>query len=195
MNFRCWIKKLLGTAPEKKGNSAPSTYAKAMADLQGDVIMAELENGSYIVDELFMRVFGHPAPTHGHHIVTFCRLDDGSYRVANYLNYWVKDGACYIGGAVTDKDLIKNKINKNLLTKIGEHGGLYPLSIMYMIEHHLGTVSAIFGHTSVSRALEVILGLGFIATGEPYLYVKWAPYVSKRNKKSLLAQAIEIGAF
>lgn len=195
MNFICWIKKLLGGTPEKEGSTALSSYAKAMADLQGDVIMAELENGSHIVDELFIRVFGHPAPTHGHHIVTFCRLDDGSYRVANYLNYWVKDDACYIGGAVTDRDLIKNKINKNLLEKIGEYGGLYPLSIMYMIEHHLAEVSAIFGHTSVPRALEVILGLGFVATEEPYLYVKWAPCVSKRNKNSLLAQAIEIGAF
>lgn len=195
MNIRCWIKKILGATPDKQQRSTSSLYAKAMADLKGDVIIAELENGSYIVDELFMQVFGHPAPTHGHHIVTFCRLDDGSYRVANYLNYWIKNGACYVGGAVTDRDLIKNKISKKLLVKISQYGGLYPLSVMHLLEHQLGPTSAIFGHTSVPRALEVILELGFVATDEPYLYVKWAPCVSERNKKSFLVQAKEIGDF
>lgn len=170
-------------------------YASVMQALQGDVVVTELDNGCCIVDDLFRRTFGHPAPTHGQHLVTFCKVQDGSYRVANYLNYWLKEDACYIGGAITDKEVLVNGISKTLLENITAQGGLSKLSIMYAVESQLKQVSAVFGHTEVPRSLQVILEIGFVETTEPALYVKWAPEVSKQRKDELLAQAIAIGAF
>lgn len=170
-------------------------YAGTISTFRGDVVVTELSDGNHIVNNLFMQTFGHPAPSHGQHVLTFCKTQDGSYRVANYLNYWTKDDACYIGGAITDKHLLKNHINKHLLKAITASGGLSKLSIMYVVESQLKHVSAVFGHTEVPRSLQIILEIGFIATQEPSLYVKWAPNVSDINKNKLTAQAIAIGPF
>lgn len=175
--------------------TAVDNFTGIMQVFQGDVIVTELSNGCYIVDDLFKQTFGHPAPTHGNHVVVFCKVQDGSYRVANYLNYWVKDDACYIGGAITDKQVLKSSISTTLLETITAQGGLSKLSIMYTVENQLKQVSAIFGHTEVPRSLQVILELGFVATPEQALYVKWAPEVSEQHKNKLVTQAIAIGPF
>lgn len=195
MSTRIFIDRLKALCSRKHPAQKNNDYASVMRALNGDVIVTELSNGCCIVDDLFKQTFGHPAPTHGQHVVIFCKVPDGSYRVANYLNYWLKDDACYIGGAITDKNILKNSISKTLLEKITEQGGLSKLSIMYAVESQLQHISAVFGHTEVPRSLQVILDIGFVATAEPALYVKWAPNVSNQRKDELIAQAVAIGSF
>ena len=195
VSITTFIDHLKTVFPLKQVPNKITDYANVMRALSSDVVVTELSKGHCIVDELFIQTFGHCAPTHGQHVVVFCRIQDGSYRVANYLNYWVKDDACYIGGAITDKNILKKNISKALLEKITAQGGLSKLSIMYAVESQLKQVSAVFGYTEVPRSLQVILDIGFVATAEPALYVKWAPEVSQQRKDELLAQAIAIGAF
>lgn len=195
MSTRILIDRLKVLISRKHAAQKNNDYASVMRTLNGDVIVTELSNGCCIVDDLFIKTFGHPAPTHGQHVVTFCKVLDGSYRVVNYLNYWVKDDACYIGGAITDKNILKNSISTPLLESITAQGGLSKLSIMYTVENQLRHISAVFGHTEVPRSLQVILEIGFVATTEPALYVKWAPGVSEQRKDELVAQAVAIGPF
>lgn len=170
-------------------------YAAMLENLQGQIIVTEIYNGADVVDELFERVFGHPAPRHGIHVVTLCRMSDGSYRVANYLNYWFKEGACYIGGLVTDTAVVKHGISTALRKEIRQQGGFAKIAIMHVLDRHRDTAQAFFGHTSVPQVLKIIDTLGFVGTDQECLYVKWAEQVSERHKHELLAQARHVGAF
>lgn len=172
-----------------------NAYAAMLENLQGQVIVTEIYNGADVVDELFERVFGHPAPRHGIHVVTLCRMSDGSYRLANYLNYWLQDGACYIGGLVTDTEVVKNGISKALRQAIRQQGGFAKIAIMHVLDRNSTMVKAFFGHTSVARVLQIIYELGFIDTEQECLYVKWTPHVAKHQKQALLALARKVGAF
>ncbi|HUH58044.1 MAG TPA: hypothetical protein VL020_05980 [Pseudomonadales bacterium] len=179
----------------KRSVQQRSDYATALENLKGNVIVTEVSNGSEVIDELFYKVFGHPAPRHGTQVVTFCRMNDGSYRVANYVNFWIREGACYIGGLVTDKDLFKHQVSKELQLAIREQGGLGKIAMMYVLERNSDKVDVFFGHTSIPRAIEIIDDLGFKNTEQEYLYAKWKPATSARQQKKLLAQAAKVGAF
>lgn len=172
-----------------------NAYSAMLENLHGQVIVTEICNGADVVDELFQQVFGHSVPRHGIHVVTLCRMSDGSYRLANYLNYWFQEGACYIGGLVTDTNVIKHGISKALRQAIRQQGGFAKIAIMHVLDRNRDTVKAFFGHTSVARVLQIIYELGFIDTDQECLYVKWATNVTKQQKKALLAQASKIGAF
>jgi hypothetical protein len=172
-----------------------SDYAAALQSLKGNVIVTEVSNGSDVVDELFYKVFGHSAPRHGNHVVTFCRMDDGSYRVANYLNYWIQGNACYIGGVITDKDLIRHHVSKELRAAIRQQGGFAKIAIMYVLDHNFDEVKVFFGHTSIPIILKIIAGLGFKSTDQEYLYAKWKPDMTVRQREKLLAQARKVGPF
>lgn len=195
MNVMAFLKKLqrlFTVPPVVRGYS---DYTAALESLQGEVIVTEVPNGSDVVDGLFNKVFGHPAPRHGTHVLTFCRMGDGSYRVANYLNYWLKDGACYIGGVITDTDLIRHQLSKELRAAIRQQGGFAKIAIMYVLDRHCASAQVFFGHTSIPIILKIIDGLGFKSTEQDYLYAKWAPGVTVRQQKKLLAQARAVGAF
>ena len=174
-----------------------SSYATMLAELQGQIIVTEIYNGADVVDELFQRVFGHSAPRHGIHVVTLCRMSDGSYRLANYLNYWLKDGACYIGGLVTDTAVVRHGISQTLRHAIRQQGGFAKIAIMHVLDTYrqCDEVQVIFGHTSVAQVLKIFAELGFIGTDQACLYAKWAPSVSAQQQKTLLTQARQVGAF
>lgn len=172
-----------------------NSYFEVINGLKDGVFVTEIENGIHIIDNIFMQVFGSLPPTHGNHVVTFCKMQDGSYRFANYLNYWIKDKCCYVGGAITDKDLMKTKVSSELRESINSHGGLAKIALMYVMDRTANNVDAVFVHSSVPRALEIILNFGFISTSEDFLYVKWSPGVTESIKKKLLLKAIKVGSF
>lgn len=170
-------------------------YSAVLENLKQDIIITELANGSDVVDELFYKVFGHPAPRHGTHVVTFCRMSDGSYRVANYLNYWIQGDACYIGGVITDKDLVRHQVSKELRSAIRLQGGFAKIAIMYVLDQNIDKVKVFFGHTAIPIIVKIIDDLGFKSTDQDYLYAKWAPDMTARKQKKLLAEAAKVGAF
>lgn len=170
-------------------------YANVLKAFKGNLIVTEILNGSDVVDELFLQVFGHPAPKHGFHVVTFCRMSDGSYRVANYLNYWIKGDACYIGGVITDKDLVRHHVSKELRKTIRQQGGFAKMAIIYVLDHNIDKVKVFFGHTAIPVILRIIDDLGFKSTDQDYLYAKWAPGVTAAQQRKLLAEAAKVGAF
>lgn len=195
MNVMTFLRKLQRMFLTQTVQHERGDYAATLENLQGNVIVTEVSNGSDVVDELFYKVFGHSAPRHGTHVLTFCRMSDGSYRVANYLNYWLQDDACYIGGVITDTDLIRHQVSKELRAAIRQQGGFAKIAIMYVLDRHVGTVKVFFGHTSIPIILKIIDGLGFKKTDQEHLYAKWAADATARQQKKLLAQASKVGAF
>jgi hypothetical protein len=195
MGFKCFIQNVFKKMFFQRKHEKNNEYSDVLTVFKGDLIVTEILNGSDVVDELFLQVFGHPAPRHGIHVVTFCRMSDGSYRVANYLNYWIKGDACYIGGVITDKDLVRHQVSKELRSTIRQQGGFAKIAIMYVLDHNIDKVKVYFGHTAIPVILRIIDGLGFKSTDQDYLYAKWAPGVTAAQQRKLLAEAAKVGAF
>jgi hypothetical protein len=69
MGFKCFIQNVFKKMFFQRKHEKNNEYSDVLTVFKGDLIVTEILNGSDVVDELFLQVFGHPAPRHDKDLV------------------------------------------------------------------------------------------------------------------------------
>lgn len=150
--------------------------------------VTEVDQGPAFADALFQRNYRVPAPDFPHHVVAFCRGDDGSFRPASYVHFTDCADIFLAGGAATDGDLLRS-LDAPRRQALQEYGGLMLATLRYGFERWGPQCEAIFTCCGDARALQTTPKLGFIETGVEYLLVHWTREPTPRRRRELIAKA------
>lgn len=170
-----------------------SYYLAIPEQLREFISIAEIENPTPVIQDLFLRKFGDEPPTFGHHIVAFY-VAGPSRTPISYLHLWTRNRLGYVGGGCTDGRVFKEltELQKNA---ISAEGGLLRQTLLYCFARHENELDAFFGHCGNARAKEVDLAAGFLETHEEKLLVRWNAELPEHKKHALINEAISIGDF
>ncbi|WP_300614786.1 hypothetical protein [Dokdonella sp.] len=154
----------------------------------------EAGDGAERAAELFMRRFGHPTPTWGHHVIAFRHDADGGEAPVCYVHFTPVDGILLGGGACVDNRAMRSMTPAERAA-IRAGGGLYRLTLDWAVRHFAPTYPAIFGYCGDALAERVDREAGFEPTGHARLLVHWTRDVAPAERERLIAQAHAIGPF
>lgn len=156
--------------------------------------LIDIDNGTFFVNDLFRRKFGHDAPTFGRHMILLYKSANATFSVASYLHLWTQGPIGLIGGGCTDGRTIRS-MSAHERRVIDESGGLLLQTLRYAFSHYEADLDAFFGHCGNARALQVDLRAGFIRTSDVNLLVRWNRDLDDGRRTVLFNQAMALGSF
>jgi hypothetical protein len=156
------------------------------------ITIAEIEDPTPVIQDLFLRKFGDEPPTFGHHIVAFY-VAGPSRTPISYLHLWTRNRLGYVGEDARMEEYSSN--SQNCRKSNIRRGGLLRQTLLYCFTRHENELDAFFGHCGNARAKEVDLAAGFLETSEEKLLVRWNVELPEHKKHALINEAISIGDF
>ena len=67
-----------------------------------NILITEVEDSPFFIDELFQQKFGDSAPTYGYSVICFYKHNWNQFVPVCYANFLPHEGVILIGGAMTD---------------------------------------------------------------------------------------------
>src|SRR5690606_24072082 len=161
--------------------------------LRERLLITEIAQGAFVVEEMFRRKFGDPPPRHPHHVVALVRSAAGAFVPIGYTHFHRVGDICLVGGMSTDGRAFAH-LDDAARALVRDAGGLAGFLLHYGFAH-FGWASAFFGHVGDARARAVDLRAGFRDSGHPYLMVYSPRPLVAQSRQRLIAQAHAIGPF
>lgn len=158
------------------------------------ILVEEVENGPAFASELFQRKYRLPVPKFPHHVVAFCRNDDGSCVPACYAHS-TDCGDLILGGGACSDDRVLRRMSADQRAAIRAAGGLYLHTLKWSLNHFGPGVRAIFSYCGDALAERVDLAVGFEQTEHPNLLVYWTREVDEKRRRQLIAKAFSFIPF
>ena len=160
----------------------------------GRFFICESSAGADVVNDLFTRKFGSPAPGHGHHIIAWYRNDWYSFLPVAYLNLLPFSGAMLVGGGCTDGQAFEHMTPEHR-SEIREAGGVLYYMLRFGFHRFAGECEAYFGHVGDPRAEEVDLQAGFRHTGHQNLVACFHKPITDDRKTELTEKVAQLRSF
>jgi len=159
-----------------------------------DVLITEVVDGPFFVDDLFRRKFGHPAPEYGRHLVCFYRQSSDCHIPLCYVHYSPYEGVLLVGGGMTDGRVFQH-MPAQLSQNISDSGGIFYYVLMFGWTHFAEDCEAFFGYAGDPRAYEVDIAAGFEPTQHQYLIAHFHIAITEERKEALISKIHAIGTF
>lgn len=166
-----------------------------MSDRFEDFIrISEVDDGEFFAGDLFRRKFGSAPPAFRHHLVAFCRGDDGLLRTAGYLHLMPFGDTILVGGGCTDGNVLRT-LSPARSEAVNAAGGILFHLLRHAFANYGDRCEAFLGYCGDARAEEVDLRAGFVKTQHPHLLVHFHKPLHEVMQRALIAKGAAIGAF
>ncbi len=163
------------------------------SDLDNLVAVSEVPDGQPLADPIFQRKYRASAPSHGHHVLVFCRVE-GDWVPASYINYLPHHGAMLVGGACTDGRVLA-RLPAEDQDRIRAVGGLMLQAVRYSEQRFEPRSIATFGHCGDVRSWSVLQRCGYVRLDDPHLIVRWNREPGRWRRARLLKSIEALGPF
>ena len=167
---------------------------KSLSQPFENILITTVSDGPFFVDNLFQRIFAHPAPKHGNSVVCFYRKSWQEFVPLCYVNFNPFDEIMLGGGATTDVFVFR-RMPRQLISEIKKAGGIYLQLLRFSIDHFGDDCEAFFGYTADKLALEVDLKAGFEPTKYKHLIAHFHKPLSTERRDFLIDKANGVGPF
>lgn len=164
------------------------------AQFEDFIRISEVDDGAFFAGDLFRRKFGSAPPAQKHHLVAFCRGEDGGVRAAGYLHLMPFGDTILVGGGCTDGAVLRALSAENQ-ARVRASGGLLFHLLRHAFDHYGDRCEAFLGYCGDARAEEVDLQAGFVKTEHPRLLVHFHKPLHPVMQRALIAKGAAIGPF
>lgn len=162
-------------------------------DLDNLVTVSEVSDGQPLAEPIFQRKYRANAPSHGHHVLVFCRVQ-GDWVPASYINYLPHHGAMLVGGACTDGRVL-TRLPLDDQNRIRSAGGLMLQAVRYSERQFESSSIATFGHCGDARSWSVLERCGYVRLNDPHLIVRWNREPGRWRRARLIGSVKALGPF
>lgn len=167
---------------------------KSLSQPFENLLITEVGDGPFFVDDLFRRKFGDPAPDYGIPVICFYRNQWDHFLPVCYVNFLPFDEVILVGGGMTDGKAFGH-MTDDLPERIRESGGLLYHVLKFGFDHLKDRCEAFFGHAGDQRAYEVDMQAGFEPTRYEHLIAHFHKPLTLERKKALIEKINAIGDF
>ena len=156
--------------------------------------ITEVDDGAFLIGDLFRRKFAANAPDVPRHLVAWYRDADGAHHVAGY-SHMRPFGDIYLSGGSCSDGRVVARMRHEEREAIYAAGGTWYLILKYAFRNFADDCDAFFGHCGDRRALEVAQAAGFQLTEHQHLIVHWHKRLHPVVQRALTAKAHALGPF
>ena len=164
------------------------------AALRDFLVITEVDNGGFLIGDLFRRKFGGDPPEVPHHLVALYRDRAGALHVAGYSHMRPHGDVYLSGGSCTDGNVIARMETQQREYLYAAGGALY-LILKYAFRRYSDRCEAFFGHCGNARALDVTRAAGFVPTTHQHLIVHWHKPLVESRRAALVERVNALGPF
>jgi len=159
-----------------------------------NILITEVEDSPFFVDELFQQKFGDSAPVYGYSVICFYRNSWNHFIPVCYANFLPHEGVILIGGAMTDGRAF-GFMPEDLSGKIKESGGIYYHLLKFAFDRYKDQCEAYFGYAGNERAYEVEMQAGSEPTKHQHLIAHFHKPLTAERRSYLIEMVHSIGVF
>lgn len=147
-----------------------------------------------LIDPLFRRKFGDPAPDFPIHVVALYRLNDWTWIPLSYTHFQRYESVILVGGACTDGNALR-ALPSGVADRIREAGGSYLALLRWAFERYANECEAFFGYCGDARAEAVDLQAGFRKAGPKHLLIHTPKPLDLVIESRLIERMAALGPF
>lgn len=163
-----------------------------MADIDNLVITEVSE--TRLIDPLFRRKFGDPAPDTPSHVVALYRLNDWTWIPLSYTHFQRFENVILVGGACTDGNALRS-LPPGVADRIRDAGGSYLALLCWAFRRYADECEAFFGYCGDARAEAVDLQAGFRKAGPKHLLIHTPKLLDPATESRLIERMAALGPF
>lgn len=158
-----------------------------------NLIITEISETS-LIDPLFRRKFGDPAPDSPSHVVALYRLNDWTWLPLSYTHFQRFETVILVGGACTDGNALR-ALPPGVADRIRDAGGSYLALLQWAFRRYADQCDAFFGYCGDARAEAVDLAAGFRKAGPKHLLIHTPNGLDPAAEAKLIARMAALGPF
>ncbi len=162
--------------------------------LESILHVAEVDNASFFVSDLFRRKFAGATPDTPRHFVAFYRSEAQALIPIGYVHHSPWEN-CYMCGGLVIDDRIYRRLPAHHRRAIRERGGIAEYLLTESFKRVKPGSIAIWGHVGNKQAEEVDLRVGFEHTDDPYVMVIWNQDLPDHEKAAWVRRVVALGGF